>query len=356
MNRKKSGVICSHPRLQRLVELATALRAQCPFGLVVGYGPVEPAGWEQLWRQVLGAPAATVFRWRSASPEAELLAGRAAAVAAAAKAGSAEAEGTAAVAEAAAQEAAAVASIAVLASEFAAPCGVARLPQSISPRGLVEAARALAEAAVAARAKAAEAAEQAAIAAAGAEAAAAEAVDPRALAAAATVWLAFECIPPPDEVQQVLRGNRGIWLPTAGAEPERLQQAKLRVQADGAEDRWARGAQLALPVVGAIKDLGVVQGFGKQAKDLQAARTRAAVCRLELVGRLGLPRKALCRLVAASALTAGLFGSACHVYDSDALSAMRNWVMHALYRGSRLTRFGCSCTWCCRAPWPILGR
>ena len=44
VNRKKSGVLSSHPRLQRLVELATALRAQCPFGLVVSYGPAEPAG------------------------------------------------------------------------------------------------------------------------------------------------------------------------------------------------------------------------------------------------------------------------------------------------------------------------
>ena len=54
VNRKKSGVLCSHPRLQRLVELATALRGQCPFGLVVGYGPVEPAGWEELWGRCWG--------------------------------------------------------------------------------------------------------------------------------------------------------------------------------------------------------------------------------------------------------------------------------------------------------------
>ena len=47
VNRKKFGVVCSHLRLQRLVEPATALRAQCPHGLLVGYGPVEPAGWEQ---------------------------------------------------------------------------------------------------------------------------------------------------------------------------------------------------------------------------------------------------------------------------------------------------------------------
>ncbi len=103
-----------------------------------------------------------------------------------------------------------------------------------------------------------------------------------------------------------MRGNRGIGLPTGRVEEDRLQRAKLRVQTDGAEGRWARGAQLAPPVVGALKDLGVAQGLGKPAKDLQAARARTAGSRLELVARFGLPRKSLSRLTAASALTAGL--------------------------------------------------
>ena len=62
VNRKKSGILVSHPRLQRLVEAAAALKMQCPFGLVVGFGPVEPAGWEQHWRERLAAPAAVQFR------------------------------------------------------------------------------------------------------------------------------------------------------------------------------------------------------------------------------------------------------------------------------------------------------
>ena len=47
-----------------------------------------------------------------------------------------------------------------------------------------------------------------------------------------------------------------------------MLKAKLRVQADGAEDRWARGAQLALPVVGALKDLGIAQGLGQTCQGL----------------------------------------------------------------------------------------
>ena len=112
------------------------------------------------------------------------------------------------------------------------------------------------------------AAEAAADAEAKAGAAADAAVDPRALAAATTVWLSFEGIPPPEEIQEIVAGNRGTWLPTAMMESNRLDKAKMRVQADGAEDRWARGPQLALPVVGTLKDLGVAQGLGKPAKDL----------------------------------------------------------------------------------------
>jgi hypothetical protein len=238
VNRKKSGILVSHPRLQELVEQATALKVLCPFGLVVGYGPVEPAGWEQHWRCHLGALAAVQFRWRSS----------------------------------------------------------------------------------------------------GSEAAAAAAVDLRALAAAATVWLAFDCLPPPDEIQEILSGNRGVWLPTVEAEASRLQKACQRLQADGAADRWARGPQLVLLVAAALKDLGVAQGLGKPAKELQAVRAKTAFSRLQLVARLGLPRKTLCRLTGSSALVAGMYGSACHVYDSDFLSSLRNWVMYALYRGSRFAQ------------------
>ncbi len=101
-----------------------------------------------------------------------------------------------------------------------------------------------------------------------AEAAAAAAVDPCALAAAATAWLSFDCLPPPDEVQEILSGNGGVWLPTVDAEVSRLQMACQHAQADGAADRRAREPQLVLPVVEALKDLGAAQGFGKPAKDL----------------------------------------------------------------------------------------
>ena len=59
-----------------------------------------------------------------------------------------------------------------------------------------------------------------------------------------------------------------------------------------------------------------------EAKELQAERARTAFSRLELVGRLGLPRSALGRLVGASALTAGMYGAACHVVHVALLPAM----------------------------------
>jgi hypothetical protein len=100
------------------------------------------------------------------------------------------------------------------------------------------------------------------------------------------------------------------------------------------------GPFLRLPVCQALKDFGVAQGLGPSAKDLQAARTRIAIERLQRVARLGLSRPALCKLVSGSALAAGLYGAASHVYDSDTLSSMRKWVTHALYRGSNFAQVG----------------
>ena len=90
-----------------------------------------------------------------------------------------------------------------------------------------------------------------------------------------------------------------------------------------------------LPVVQALKDLGVAQGGGRAGKELQAARAKVAFDRLAWIGRLGLPRLKLALLAAASGLTAGMCGAAAHVYDHDFLPTLRRWVMHATYRGSR---------------------
>jgi hypothetical protein len=218
VNQKRAGILVSRRRLQEMVEQPAAEKALCPHGLVVGVGPAEPAGWGQHWRSQLGAPAAVKFRWRSSGSDVGPFAAAAAAAA-----------------TEAAQEAARVAADA----------------------GASEAAQA-------------EVAEAAVGSAAAAEAAAAAAVDPRALAAAPTVWLAFDGLPPPDEVQEILSSNRGVWLPTVDAEANRLQKACQRVQADGAADRWVRGPQLVLPVVADLKEFGAAQGLGKLAKELQS--------------------------------------------------------------------------------------
>ena len=93
-----------------------------------------------------------------------------------------------------------------------------------------------------------------------------------------------------------------------------------------------------MQVKAALKDLGVVQGVGPAGKDGQAKRAKVAFDRLGRVARLGLPRFKLARLAGCSALTAGLFGAAAHVYDSDMLPALRRWVLHALYKGSHFAQ------------------
>ena len=185
--------------------------------------------------------------------------------------------------------------------------------------------------------------------------------DLRAVAAVATVWLCFDR-EPPEPVAELVRANRGVWLLVRGMhdleaaavpasappplyEPPGPQQgsasieeARACLRRDSDPQRWARGTPLVLHVKAVIKDLGVSQGIGKEAKDLQAKRARVAFDRLGRVARLGLPRAKLGRLAGCSALTAGLFGAAAHVYDTDTLPAMRRWVMHALYKGSHFAQ------------------
>ena len=47
-------------------------------------------------------------------------------------------------------------------------------------------------------------------------------------------------------------------------------EARVRVWADGHPLRWSRGPPLVLPVVKALKDLGVAQSGGREGKELQA--------------------------------------------------------------------------------------
>ena len=113
---------------------------------------------------------------------------------------------------------------------------------------------------------------------------------------------------------ELVRANRGVWLLVRGmhgleaaavpasappplCEPPGPQQgsasieeARACLRRDSDPQRWARGPPLVLHVRAVIKDLGVSQGIGKEAKDLQAKRARVAFDRLGRVARLGLPR------------------------------------------------------------------
>ena len=119
--------------LEKLVLQASAVRAACPFGLVIGTGFVEPAGWQELWRGLLDSPPAMVFRWRSSRAGAAELAAAAAAEAdtaaaaaeVAAEAAGAEAKAAAVVAAGSAALTAAVLAAAVVAAVVVAGSAVA---------------------------------------------------------------------------------------------------------------------------------------------------------------------------------------------------------------------------------------
>ena len=136
----------------------------------------------------------------------------------------------------------------------------------------------------------------------------------------------------------MLSANRGVWADASALAHGSLDAAKAQLAEDSSPLRWQRGPALELPVVDALKDLGVAQGVGRAGKELQADRAKVAFARLAWVARLGLPKVKLALLAGASALAAGMFGAAAHVYDGDFLPAARRWVMHAVHRGSRFAQ------------------
>ena len=113
------------------------------------------------------------------------------------------------------------------------------------------------------------------------------------MASATSVWISFDDLPPDDEVGELLRANRGVWVAAGRCEQHAFAAAKTRLVLDGDPLRWQRGPPLELPVVKALKDLGVAQGGGRAGKELQAARAKVAFERLGWTGRLGIPRATL---------------------------------------------------------------
>jgi hypothetical protein len=121
----------------------------------------------------------------------------------------------------------------------------------------------------------------------------------------------------------VLRGWPDSWV---NEDMERAAQALKEHKS------WPR---IAVPVVASLKDLGVVIGGGTPGKLQHQQRLMELFKRCKLVGRLGLPMGRRERLVASSAIPAGLHGCASQPPDSDTLDAARRHVHFALHRGSR---------------------
>ena len=298
VNRKKLGAVASHPCLKKLVEEANQIRGAAPFGMVLGFGEQEPEGWQLLWRNLLGASPATVFRWRCSQPEAgpspEAAVGLSLAALAAGKAAFAAAEEARAAAESLEAAVAALWSACTAAAILSQPllAGGAGELHAAQSAGVAESALAVEAARLAAAISASTSAE-AKLQAEAAKELAAEALvavaDLRALASATTVWLAFDGLPPDEGAGEVLKANRGAWMSAVTLVKESFVAAKVSLLQDSDPARWHRGPPLVLQVVPAIKDLGVAQGAGRVGKELQAARARVAFDRLALVGKLGVP-------------------------------------------------------------------
>ena len=60
--------------------------------------------------------------------------------------------------------------------------------------------------------------------------------------------------------------------------------------------------------------------------------------RTQAIGMLAVSAVKAERLVAISAIPAGLYGAAAKPPDSDTLDCMRRWVMYACYKGNRFVQ------------------
>jgi hypothetical protein len=121
----------------------------------------------------------------------------------------------------------------------------------------------------------------------------------------------------------VLRGWPDAWT---GEDKANAEQALVDHQ------NWPR---IAVPVVESKKDLGVAIGSGAAGKLQHQQRLRELFKRCKLVSGLGLPMGKRERLVASSAIPAGLYGCAAQPPDADTIDAARRHVQYALHRGSR---------------------
>jgi hypothetical protein len=99
-----------------------------------------------------------------------------------------------------------------------------------------------------------------------------------------------------------------------------------------------------------LKDLGVAQGLGKEAREGAAKRHATLQQRTAAISMLPVSGAKAERLVAISGIPAGLYGVAARPPDADTLACMRRWVMHACYKGSRFVQASlwfvlCAASW-----------
>ncbi len=107
-----------------------------------------------------------------------------------------------------------------------------------------------------------------------------------------------------------------------------------RGAAAGALQESRRRRKLVVPVLAAVKDLGVVIGSGAAGRQQHQKRLHELFRRTALIGGLGISFPKRERLVAGSGNPAALYGCAAQPPDADTLDVARRHVMAALHRGS----------------------
>jgi hypothetical protein len=133
-----------------------------------------------------------------------------------------------------------------------------------------------------------------------------------------------------------------------GAWQDMSEQVQASVERQLARHGQEKRARMILRLT--LKDLGVAQGLGKEAKEGAAKRHTTLQQRALAISTLPVSGAKAERLVAISGIPAGLYGAAARPPDADTLACMRKWVMHACYKGSRFAQSSlwfvlCADTW-----------
>ena len=127
-----------------------------------------------------------------------------------------------------------------------------------------------------------------------------------------------------------------------GADEALTLRVRQQLQHHGLLSRWVMAWR------SSVKDLGLAQGCGKEARDMAAERQGALIQRAGAIAKLAVGVGRAEMLMSSSGIPAGLYGAGARPPDADTLACLRRWVVFACYKGSRFVQTALWFVFCAR--------